>query len=284
MTPELCEHCTFEIPFDWRHCPHCCHGLLCPNVRKAKDQAEKDALDQRYQAAIVDANSRGAGTVVQEFEAHVLAANAVMGVTIRKLLPIAKGSQDLFATYYDLMDLKFLAECSGPVDWHTRRPQAEIELMGTEKHKNELYYACLSIDGTSLPHYGECTVWLAERMIGHRASLLSENSAVAYHRDHKFAPGHRAIWADRAKLCIAKLASALSSTVQSYQFARLLMKAGATSIEDEFVEIQILGDMTIKTAERVEIRSPRTPKASSSKRPRTSLGSKDELLIQDYCR
>jgi len=284
MTAEFCEHCTFEIPFDWRYCPHCCHGLLCPNVRKAKDRTEKDALEERYQSSIADADSRGAGSVVREFESQVLAAKAVMGVTIGKLLPIAKGSQNLFATYYDLIDLKFLAESSGPIDWHTRRPQAEFEMMGTHKHIEKLYYACLSIDGTSLPHYGECTVWLAERMIGHRASLLSENSAVAYHRDHKFGPGHRAIWADRAKLCVSKLAWALSSTVQSFQFAQLLMKAGATSIEDEFVEVQILGDMTIKTAERIEIRVSKKQKLSSAKRPRTRRGSKDELLIQDYCR
>ena len=79
MTPELCEHCTLEIPLDWRYCPHCCYRLLCPNVRKAKDPAEKGALELRYQAAVADADSRGAATVVREFESHVLAAKAVMG-------------------------------------------------------------------------------------------------------------------------------------------------------------------------------------------------------------
>ncbi len=219
-----------------------------------------------------------------EFQTSVLAAKVVMGVSIRKLLPIANRSQDLFASYYDLMDLKFLAQGSGPIDWNTRRPQAEIELMGTQKHLREIYYACLSIDGNSLPNYGECTVWLAEKMISHRASLLSENSAVAYHRDHKLASGHRATWPDRAKLCVAKLASTLSPTVQSSQFAKLLMKSGTTGIDDEFVEVQVLGDMTIRTAERVEIRSPKVSLPSNAKRSRSRRGSKDELLIRDYCR
>ena len=52
MTPEFCEHCTLEIPLDWRYCPHCCYRLRCPNVRKAKDPAEKGALELRYQAAV----------------------------------------------------------------------------------------------------------------------------------------------------------------------------------------------------------------------------------------
>jgi len=284
MTPEICNHCTFEIPLDCRHCPHCCYGLQCPNVRKANDSAEKQALDRRYQFAVSDAAARGASVVLQEFQTSVLAAKVVMGVPIRKLLPIANRSQDLFASYYDLMDAKFLSQSSGPIDFNTRRPQAEIELMGTHKHLREIYYACLSIDGSSLPHYGECTIWLAEKMISHRASLLSENSAVAYHRDHELTLGHRATWPDRAKLCIAKLASALSPAVQSSQFAQLLMKSGTAGIDDEFVEVQVLGDMTIRTAERVEIRSQKTNNRSNAKRSRSRRGTADELLIRNYCR
>ncbi len=283
MNLEICNHCTFEIPLDCRHCPHCCYGLQCPNVRKANDPAEKQALERRYRFAVVDAAARGASTVVQEFQNRVLAAKVVMGIPIKKLLPIANRSQDLFASYYDLMELKFLSQSSGPIDFNTRRPQAEIELMGTHKHLREIYYACLSIDGNSLPHYEECTVWLAEKMISHRASLLSENSAVAYHRDHELTLGHRAIWPDRAKLCVAKLASALSPAVQSSQFAKLLMNPGPTAIDDEFVEVQVLGDMTIRTAERVEIRSPKTNNPSNAKRSRSRRGSKDEILIRDYC-
>jgi hypothetical protein len=135
-----------------------------------------------------------------------------------------------------------------------------------------------------LPHYGECTVWLAEKMIAHRATLLSENSAVAYDRDKGFQPGHRATWADRVKLCVAKLASRFTSSVQSSQFPRILMKAGATAVDDEFVEIQILGEMTIRTFDGVRVKAKNAPKSSAAKRPRSRRGSKDEVLIKDYCR
>ena len=283
MTLEICEHCSNEIPLDWRHCPHCCIGLRCPNVRKAEEPAERLALEHRYQTAVADATSRGAAAVLQEFETQVQSAVAVLGTTIGKLLPICNRSRDLFATYYDLMDLKFFAECAGAVNWNTRRPQAEIELMGTHKHIDKLHYACLSIDGKSLPHYGECTVWLAEIMIRHRASLLSENSAVAYDRDGGFAAGHRSTWDNRARLCVAKLAARLTPSAKSIQFGKILMNAGPRAVEDEFVEVQVLGEMTIRTFERVIIRVKKSAKPSAAKRPRKRRGTKDELLIQDYC-
>lgn len=283
MTPENCDHCGNEIPFDCRHCPHCCHGLRCPNTRKANEITEKKALNARYQAAVDDAVQRGAGSVLREFEVEVGTAKAVMGTTLNKLLPIANRSRDLFATYYDLMDLNFFSEHTGSIDWNTRRPQAEIELMGTHKHIESLHYACLSIDGESLPHYGEFNVWLAEKMIAHRASLLSENSAMAYDRDKGFELGHRAIWDDRVKLSVAKLASRLTSSLRSSQFPRILMKAGVTAIDDEFLEVQVLGEITIRTFECVTIKARKSAKRSSEKRPRSRRGSKDEVLIRDYC-
>lgn len=221
--------------------------------------------------------------ILQEFESEVNMAKVVMGTTLEKLLPVANRSRDLFATYYDLMDLKFLAENSGPIDWNTRRPQAEIELMGTHKHIESLHYACLSIDGESLPHYGRCTIVLAKKMISHRASLLSENSAVAYHRDHGFQPGHRSTWDNRIKLCVAKLASRLTQSCQSNQFSEILLNAGTKAIDDEFVEIQVLGEMTIRTFESVRIRRQTSAKPAAANRPRTRRGTKDEALIQDYC-
>lgn len=282
MTDISCDHCQHEIPLDWRHCPHCCFGLQCPNVRRAREAEEKAALTARYEAAIQDANTQGCSTVVHEFEQVAVSAKIVMGTTMSKLLPIVNRSRDLFATYYDLMDLKFYSTANGQIDWNKRRPQAEIELLGTHKHIDKLHYACLSADGQSLPHYGECTVRLSERMVAHRVSLYTENTAVAYHRNHGFPIGNRAEWSDRGLLCVAKLAGKLNSSTKSAEFPEILMQAGPTGVEDEFVEVQILGEMTFRTFESLEIRTNNSQKRSAPKRPRVHRGTKDQLLIEDY--
>lgn len=282
MSDASCDHCRHEIPLDCQHCPHCCFGLLCPNVRQARMADEKAALAARYKSAVQDADVRGSLAVVKEFEQAALSAKIVMGITLSKLLPIANRSRDLFATYYDLMDLKFYSAAKGQIDWNKRRPQAEIELLGTHKHLEKLHYACLSADGRSLPHYGECTARLSEHMVAHRVSVYTENTAVAYHRDHHFPAGNRADWDDRSRLCVAKLAGKLNSSIKSVKFPEILMQAGPTGVEDEFVEVQILGEMTFRTFETLEIRTNNSPKRSAPKRPRVRRGTKDEILVKDY--
>lgn len=274
MTTVTCDYCTFEIPLEFRHCPHCCYGLQCPNVRNAKD--DQPALEQRYQAALADARMRDCEPVVRQFESEVGTARAVLGTTLKKLLPVAKRERDLFATYYDLADLQFQrSPPSGWIDFNKRRPQAEVELLGSHKNIDQLHYAALSLDGKSLPHYGDCTVWLREHMVAHRASFFQENSAVCFDKNGgKFPPGYRSTWDERAKLCVAKLASQLTTLTQSGEFPKLIVRAGKSTspqpaIDDEFVEIQIFGEMTFKTFERVEL-----PKAARSPSPKPSKASK----------
>lgn len=96
---ELCPKCAFDIPDDWLHCPHCCVGLRPLNVLKANSTIERDELEKRYQAALSDAATRGSTSVVARFEAEILnAGRAVLGSSIKKLLPIAAGDRDVFAT------------------------------------------------------------------------------------------------------------------------------------------------------------------------------------------
>ena len=286
---ELCPKCAFDIPDDWLHCPHCCVGLRPLNVHRANSTNERDELEKRYQAALSDAATRGSTSVVESFEAEILnAGRAVLGSTLKKLLPIAAGDRDVFATYHDLAELRFpQPTATGAINWNTRRPQAETELLGTPKHIDKLHYAALSLDGASLPHYGECTVWLSHRMVSHRASLLSENSAICYDRNGgTIPPGLRSDWEQRAKLCVSKLASALEASTQSTEFPRLLLRAGqsGSGIDDEFVEVEVFGAMTIRTFERVAIKAASPSSSAAVKRPRTRRGTAHEAAIQNYCR
>jgi len=85
MGSGVCHDCGFEVPLEWSYCPHCGRPGLFPNVRAAQSAAERAALDQRYQEALQDASTRGAGGAVADFEAAVGKAKAVMSRPFREL-------------------------------------------------------------------------------------------------------------------------------------------------------------------------------------------------------
>lgn len=286
MSMDVCGRCSYEVPLECTACPHCGGYGFFPNVRRARDERELEALNVRYDAALQDAQQRGCGAAVQEFESAIANSKAVLACDLSKLLAIATKA-GVFANYYDLVSLQFLAEpLPGKPDWSTLRPHAEIELLGSHNNIESLHYACLTLTGQSLPNYGECTVLLREDMTDQRASVFQENTGRFVHQHGvPFAPGFRSTWDNRGKLCVAKLANRMTKSTQSDEFPELLLKAGASGIDDEFVEVQVFGDMTIRTFERVTVakKSPAKP-TGKRKRQRSRRGTTDELAVRDLCR
>jgi hypothetical protein len=97
-------------------------------------------------------------------------------------------------------------------------------------------------------------------MIAHRASVIEENSVlfmehhnVKVSRNPGVPKGYRAPWTARDKVCTAKLAARIDSTTTRNQYSNLLLKQGATSADDEFVEVHIWGPMTVLSIEKVTI-------------------------------
>jgi hypothetical protein len=95
-------------------------------------------------------------------------------------------------------------------------------------------------------------------MIAHRASVFDENSAlfvehqgVKISRKPYLPKGYRAAWTHRAKLCIAKLSRRIDSATNPDQYSTILLSEGATSEDDEFIEVNIWGPITVLTMERV---------------------------------
>ena len=165
--PDNCNYCTNSIPLEYDHCPHCCIQLICPNVRAANTDDELTALRLRFESSKLRATQKGCGAVATELESALESSKAVLACSLSKLYAIAM-STGIFANYYDLMSVQFLpVPENGMPDWSKRRPQVEIELLGSEKHIRRMHYACLTLNRNSLPHYGECTVLLSEKMIGH---------------------------------------------------------------------------------------------------------------------
>lgn len=268
MDPSLCEFCGNDIPPSKERCPHCAQPGLFPNVRAAQATSERQALDRRYQAALREAEGRGARAVVESFEAAAQASQAVMARPLRELDRLASSDRELLSTYYNLLQAEVRLPHGN--DWDRLRGIADEALF--PGYKEHIRFAALSLDGAGLPHYGDCSFLLRESMIAHRASVYEENSALAL-KKHRYEPptGHRATWNERGKLCVAKHGREIEVTTTPQQFLGLLLAPGPTPEEDRFVEVHIWGPMSMRTVERVLAAPPRKGQRSVWKALRDRL-------------
>jgi hypothetical protein len=253
MASDPCEYCGNEVPLSWSHCPHCARPALFPNVRAAQELAEQEALERRYQEARRDASSRGAEVDVGRFETAVASSKAVIARSFTELDRLAASDKELFPTFYRLLGEEVRLPHGN--QWDILRRIADEALF--PGYKEEIRFAALTLDGAGLSSYGECSFVLREDMIAHRASVYEENSAVFLQR-HAYEPplGHRAPWEDRAKLCVAKLAGRIETGMPESQFPSILLRAGSSPGDDDFVEVHIWGPMSLRTVERISISTP----------------------------
>ncbi|MFY9823442.1 MAG: hypothetical protein WAM82_18820 [Thermoanaerobaculia bacterium] len=138
--------------------------------------------------------------------------------------------------------------------WDPLRRRADETLF--PGYKEMIRFAALSLDGSGVPRYGECSLVPREEMIAHRASILEGNSALLMEKWAYNAPaGSRATWKERARLCVAKLAARFRPETTEVDFASLLLRPGASPEDDDFVEVHIWGPMSSWTFARVVLSS-----------------------------
>jgi hypothetical protein len=263
MPDPSCASCGHPVPLDWSLCPHCARPSLYPNVRAAEQKAERDALAARYALAIQDAEARGCGDVARAFEVATGASQAVLSRGLGEVERLASSDRQLYSTYYQLLEAEVKLPDSDV--WDRLRGLADEALF--PHYKEKIRFAALSLDGIGLPHYGECTLVLREEMIAHRTSLLEDNSALLMDREgYNLSAGQRATWAERARLCMAKLASQLRPETTEAEFALLLLKPGSRPEDDEFIEAHIWGPMSSWTFAKVVLSRPAGTRAPAKAR------------------
>jgi hypothetical protein len=235
-------------------CVHCGRPQLFPNVDEANTPDECAVLDQRYKAACRDAANRGAGTVLQRFEAST--PQAVLSCPLRRIEALIHGEHDLYATFHDRRRLRASAGQVGKIDWDEPRLLTERKLFGD--NKKYIHYAALALSNIGNRSYGNCHILLNEPMIAHRSSVFEQKS-VTFMRDKKVTiwdpvpRGHRAGWANRMKLAVAKLAAKLTPETQDQEFTAILLTPGTTTADGDFIEVHVFGSMTLRTFERITI-------------------------------
>lgn len=251
-----CPECKNEIPQPATCCPHCGRPGIFWNVLHANDAGERAALDRRYTAAKADALARGADGVVHDFENALASSVAVIARSEVDVHRLANSSRQLYGTYYQQIDAGLRLPDGDK--WDVVRELTDSLLF--PKYKEQMRFAALSIDGIGLSNYGACSLILRENLIAHRASVLEENSVlfmehhgVKVSRKPAVPKGFKAIWTERDKLCVAKLAGLIDSSTTPNQYSSLLLKQGAAPEDDQFVEVHIFGPITILTMAKVTV-------------------------------
>lgn len=242
-----CRYCSNEFPDTRTNCPHCGQPLIFPNVTRAELETERQKLKDKFEAASNDCLTNGTEDPFNELLMATSSSHALFACPLLKLHQLVASGTDIFATYYQLEELRLRVSKPANLDWQKLRPQAEIELLGSDQHIKQLHYACLSLDWQSLSNYGDCVVQLSDSMIEHRASCFDGNTAVIFFNERGFENHLRSSWTERGKLCCIVLADQLTKDTKPTEFPDLLVVNKGDSTDDEFVEVHIFGPMTVRT-------------------------------------
>jgi len=255
----LCPKCGAKVADHERHCPGCQHDCGYPNVRAAEAPKEVAALAARLSKAATDAESRACRAVLDEFRRSVLDSQAVMCRNLSDVKAWVSSDNRLYVNYYRQVS-------SG-----ARRPeQTAIELQRKTaeefvfpNYREEICFAALSLNGRGIRRYGVCSLTLREAHIRDRSTVFEENVLFfALKRNmgmkrHTVPSGYRATWDRRDQLAAAKLEGLLQPGTMAGSFPDILLKEGADSADDRFVEVHIYGPLHRSSIARLVAPTPK---------------------------
>lgn len=253
-----CEDCGNPVPRAAGVCPHCGRPSRYPNVQDADDAREVAELTRRYDEAAAHASARGVSAALADFERALGGSRAVIARPLEEVQRLAKSDDEIYATFYQLITggVKSYPEDD---EWARRRVHADSSLF--ENYKEHIRFAALTLGEAGLSSYGGCSMLLRTDMVAHRSSVFEENSTlfVERHLEDLFdlPRGHRASWANRAMLCVAKLHREIDGGVPPDKYSEVLLKQGATTGDADFVEVHVYGPMTARTFEQVTVTATR---------------------------
>ena len=206
-----CQECSEPFASSQTSCPHCGRPSLFPNVTVASQQDEVAALESRYVQACAATSDSGSAGVRERFENQIRSdAKVVISVGFNELARLAQADTNVFSTFHLRVSAGLQIPASGK--WDVLRGVAEHALF--PGYKDQSRFGALSLDGVGVRNYGDCSIEIRDVMVTHRTSLFEDNNVVFSAYDQKttlagageLECGHRARWADKEKLCVAKLA------------------------------------------------------------------------------
>ncbi|HER26149.1 MAG TPA: hypothetical protein ENI69_03475 [Rhodospirillales bacterium] len=253
-----CPSCEAKVNWAMDRCPKCKHDMGFPNIREVGCSNELDKLDSRHRKALDDAAKNNAQDRVSAFE-KVLASqsSAVINCSPSFLAGFLEDNRILYSTYKLQVDAETRKAASMNDD--RQRHGTEGTLFGS--YAGDICYAALSLDGAGLVSNGPCSVTISETTCEASATLLEENS-YTFVRNRNILPGddiplgYRALWRDRHKLAVAKLAHKVTPGTQDHTFKHLLLESDGNKENDEFLEIHLYGPFDNQSIDAVSAPRP----------------------------
>lgn len=254
----FCPECGAKVNWTMDRCPKCRHDMGFPNVREVGCSKELDGLGRRHREALDTASKNNAQERVSAFEAAVASQSwAVINCWPSFLAEFLEDNRTLYSSYKLQVDAETRKAASMKND--KQRCGTEGILFGS--YAGDIRYAALSLDGVGLVSYGSCSITISRATCEASATLLEENS-YAFVRNHTILPGddippgYRALWRDRHRLAVAKLAPKITPRTQNHAFKRLLLKSDGNKEGDEFLEIHLHGAFDNQSIDAVSAPRP----------------------------
>ena len=207
---EICQNvdCGKPMPLGVDVCPYYHDGKPSPIQRKLLSDDEKQALEQRYQEAKLQAKSNGISDTFEQVEEYIAKnSHAVMNMDPRVLALLLQRETSGINTYYLQVEGQ-VHQVAGVGDEEKRQAVDGLLFGSRKKH---IRFAALSLNHQGLKSYGKCSITLADSVMKNKATLLWENSYDFVERhnitfsDSKVPNGYQAVWEDRHKLAMAKV-------------------------------------------------------------------------------
>ena len=249
-----CIKCGFEYHYILERCPHCAYPGNYSNVLIASEQSEVDEVERRYEKARRTADRRGCAQAFGDFTKWLRTSRVVVARSFADVDRLAAGDKSVQGTYYDLTDAG-LTLPDGSMWEQLRKPADEVLFPG---YRKKIRFGALSNDGVGVINYGHFWMTMRSALIDERTTVFDQNSVTFVSEKRLKAAsgallGHRATWSNRFKLAAAQLADQVAASTKPDEFPSILIKQGATTGEDRYIEAQIWGSVTVRTIDRMPL-------------------------------
>ena len=244
--------CTAPLAPHSRNCLACGRDVGAPNVRAAREPAEIDALNLRYKRRLHQAEKDGYEVAFAQFEQKTSSSTAVMCMPPSRLLALATSRDSILSTF----TLQVQGEARVAQDNRFDKIRTSVEEAFFPNYSREIRFAALSLSAAGQIAYGSCSVTLKESAISERASVF-ECPLFEFTKQHNIRvgddipPGFRALWDERGKLAVVKVAPALADAKVDY--AEVLLPDSGSTLGD-CIEVHIFGPLNTYSFERILMR------------------------------
>ncbi|MGH9958863.1 MAG: hypothetical protein ACREBC_17345 [Pyrinomonadaceae bacterium] len=254
--------CNATVYWYEERCSKCGKDVGFPNVREVGCDEERVALHRRYESALDVGQKRGAQDQIRAFASAVESiSHAVINTWASYLFQFLNDPRQTYANY----SLQTSAGTRRPASMGNDRNRRGTEGILFGHYAERIHHAALSLDGSALSSYGDedCCFTIADVTADSKATVLQENSYKFIH-SHTLLPGneiplgYRAVWSERHKLAVAKLAVQIDKTTPPSSFPGLLLYSVGNRDTDEYLEVHIYGSFDNQAVEAVKIPKPGT--------------------------